>query len=221
MMRSLTAFLLLLVSLQSCLFLYYEDKLTVSSDAYNIRRIDNFESNLIFIDPGQSIEDLSLLPFMEKLEITLKERGITVVKEKQQADLVLEFSAFLGDVRSRTELGTRSAPAGYKNQTVINEDGNEETVRVWQGNQDESFYYQSNTYEKVLSLKLRDKKEQQVIWQSTSIIDNHEKTYAPYSDVLVYSAMDHFMSESPEHPVKSEYGERQLEMIKMSLRKRD
>ncbi len=145
-------------------------------------------------------------------------QGFILAEERDKARFVMEFDVFVGDTKSHSQRGIRSAPAGYENQAVINEDGDVETVRVWQGNRPESYTYESFTYEKTLALKVRDQESKKAIWQTLASIDNEQKTYAPFADILVYAAMSHFMRESPNHPTKTDYNKSDQDMIKASLR---
>ncbi len=202
MSRSLV-FLLLLFSFSSCELL--EPIITVSSDAYSTVSTDKYSSAIIYLNPKASDEDLSKLPYYKKIKQALISQGFMVTSRPEDADLFLNFDVGINSPTVHTEQGVNTTKGGSSLEVVQQEDGSHKVVDVPQPDKHEPYFNQSFKYEKVLSLKLRERNTNKLIWQVNSSINNSEKSYAPFANMLVYDAMKSFLKDSPKHPSKTQY----------------
>ncbi len=189
----------------------------VSSDAYSTVSMNNYQSAIVYINDQASENDLSKLPYYKSLRQALISKGYMVVKEKTDADLILNFDVAVTNPTVHTRQGVDVKRGGSTTETKVKSDGTHETVTVVKPDVHKPYFSQSYTYEKTLTLKLIENKSQRLVWQATSTIDNEEKTYAPYTNALVYDAMKNFLKDSQKHPTLSEYSNTERARIKNLL----
>lgn len=214
MSRSLVVILILCLTVSSCLF---DPIITVSSDAYSTVSMDKYQSAIVFINSETSENDLSKLPYYNSLRQALISKGYMVVKEKTDADLILNFDVAVTNPTAHTNQGVNVTRGGSTTETKVKSDGTHETVTVVKPDVHRPYFSQSYTYEKTLTIKLRENMSQKLVWQATSTIDNEHKTYAPYTNALVYDAMKNFLKNSKMHPTLSQYSSTERSRIKNLL----
>ena len=207
--------LLLILSVSSCTLL--EPIITVSSDAYTTEAADKYEFAFIYIDPGVLENDLSKRPYYDALKNAVVRKGHRVVNSPENAELILSFDVTVVNPTVHTDQSISTTRGSTSTETRVNPDGTHETVIVKEPDIHEPTFSQSYTYDKVLTIKLKEVKNEKLIWQATSTIDNRDKTYAPYATTLVYDGMKYFLRDSQEHPVYNQYGTSERDRMKAFL----
>ena len=187
--------------------------ITVSSDAYTTVRSDKYQSASIYLDSKSSDDDLSKLSYHDKLRQALIRKGHELVSHDSIADLIISFDISVSQPTVHTSQGVDVKKGGTSTETIVNHKGKIETVAVTTPDTYKPTYSEYFTYEKKLILKLREKDSQKLVWQATSIIENGDKSYAPYASALVYTAMENFLKDSKKHPHYSRYGASQRNKI--------
>lgn len=211
MSRSFTLLLLLMAFTSSCTFPLY--KLTVSSDAYAVAGSYKFDSHKIFLNPDVSKNDLSKLPYYQKIKTGLMRQGVELVNSLEESDLILFFDVTVRQPLTLTHSGTTEGSPTKSSTTKTNPDGTSETVEVVAPGQSYSYSDDYHTYSKVLTLKLYTKSANELIWQSENIVNDEVDSYGPYASSLVYTALRNFLRNTPDHPELTRVGLREGEYM--------
>jgi hypothetical protein len=211
MSRSFTLLLLLMCLVSSCALPFY--KLTVSSDAYVASGSDKFGSHRVFLVPDVSEQDLSKLPYYQKIDLGLSRRDVDMVSSIEKSDLVLFFDVEVQSPVRRTDYSLGKTSGTTSTVTETDSEGKSKTIEIETDGEWKSYPYDYVTYRKVLTLKLYTRNTDKLVWQSTTVIDDKIDTYAPYVNSLVYTALSNFMRNTPIHPELTQIGGRKKQYI--------
>lgn len=188
-------------------------KLKITSDAYGIERLDKSKISQIYINDRVAKNDLSLMPYVQKLRLRLYKLGYSVTKDESEAKFILNWAVEVNGPLITTSQSTTRAPNTTQTVTFKNDEGKEKTAEVSIPGELIPQYSEHHTYEKILILELRLIESDRLIWQAEATITDVKKTHANYASYLVFDATYAFLKSTRNHPEDSFYTRRQLKYV--------
>lgn len=188
-------------------------KLKITSDAYGIEKLDKSKITQIYVNDSAAENDLSMLPYVQKLRLRLYNLGYSVTKDKSKAKFILNWNVEVKGPIISVSQGTTRAANTTQTITYKNDEGKEKTAEVTIPGELVPHYSEDHFYDKTLHLELRLIASGRLIWQSKATITDYKTEHGNYSSYLVFDATYWFLGSTTRHPQESFYTRKQLRRI--------
>lgn len=188
-------------------------KLKITSDAYGIERLDKSKISQIYVNDRAAKNDLSLMPYVQKLRLRLHKLGYSVTKDESKAKFILNWTVEVNGPLITTSQSTTRAPNTTQTVKFKNGEGKEKTAEVTIPGELIPQYSEHHSYEKSLFLELRLIESDRLIWQAEATINDTKRTHGNYASYLVFDATYAFLNSTRNHPEDSFYTRRQLRHV--------
>lgn len=205
----LLSFFLVSISLNAQWF----SRLNMSTDTYSIGNIDRSKISQIYVDESGSEENLALLPYIQKIRLRLYDLGYSIAKTEPSANFVLKFQVVTSLPIVRTKRSSYTLEGETQTIERKNKEGKKETITIEGEDRSIPVIEEEIYYQKVMRMKLYERKSNRLIWQAETMIDDQENSHGNYAHMLVYEPLRYFLKTTPAHPTQIAYSKRHRRII--------